>query len=218
MEQRERRSLAGDAEAVIRRLPGVSAARVELGDDTRIDQVHVLAASDRTARAMVADVIAAIGAELGVTLEPPQIRVALLRPGETQPGPAPLRARLKVVGLTVSVLREALEARVRLEHEGLTYEGAASGPPGAANGPEVVGLATLRAVEVFLRSEGVFQLKMATVVALATQHVALVLVGWEGPEEELFSGAAIVRDDPRDAVVRAVLDAVNRLIGWLGAR
>jgi hypothetical protein len=218
MEQRERRSLAGDAEAVIRRLLGVSAARVELGDDARIDQVHVLAAPDRTARALVADVIAAVGAELGVTLEPPQIRVAFLRPGETQPGPAPLRARLKVVGLTVSVLREALEARVRLEHEGLTYEGAASGPPGAANGPEVVALATLRAVELFLRSEGVFQLKMATVVTLATQQVALVLIVWAGPEEELFSGAAIVRDDPRDAVVRAVLDAVNRLIGWLGAR
>jgi hypothetical protein len=218
MEQRERRSLAGDAEAVIRRLPGVSAARVELGDDARIDQVHVLAAPGRTARALVADVIAAIGAELGVTLEPPQVRVALLRQGQTQPGPAPLRARLKVVGLTVSVLREALEARVRLEHEGLTYEGAASGPPGAANGPEVVALATLRAVELFLRSEGVFQLKMATVVTLATQQVALVLIVWAGPEEELFSGAAIVRDDPRDAVVRALLDAVNRLIGWLGAR
>jgi hypothetical protein len=218
MEQRERRSLSGDAEAVIRRLPGVSAVRVELGDDARIDQVHVLAAPDRTARALVADVIAAVGADLGVTLEPSQIRVALLRPGQTEPGPAPLRARLKVVGLTVSVLREALEARVRLEHEGLTYEGAASGPPGAANGPEVVGLATLRAVEVFLRSEGVFQLKMATVVTLAAQQVALVLVAWAGPEEELFSGAAIVRDDPRDAVVRAVLDAVNRLLGWLGAR
>ncbi len=218
MEQRERRSLARDAEAVIRRLHGVSAARVELGDDGRIDEVHVLGSADRTARVLAADVIAAVGAELGVTLEPSQIRVALLRPGQAQPGPAPLRARLKVVGLTVSVLREALEARVRLEYEGLTYEGAASGPPGAANGPEVVGLATLRAVELYLRTEGVFQLKMATLVTLATQQVALVLVTWAGPEEELFSGAAIVRDDPRDAVVRAVLDAVNRLVGWIGAR
>src|ERR1700737_1625690 len=176
MEQRELRSLAGDAEAVVRRLSRGSAPRVELGDDARIDQVHVLAAPDRTARAVVADVIAAVGAELGVTLEPSQIRVALLRPGQTEPGPAPLRARLKVVGLTVSVLRGALEARGRLEHEGVTYEGTASWPPGAANGPEVVGLAPLRAVELFLRSEGVFQLKMATVVTLATQQVALVLV------------------------------------------
>jgi hypothetical protein len=218
MEQRERRSLAGDAEAVLRRLPGVSAVRVQLGDDGRIDQVHVLGSADRTARTLVADVVAALGAELGVTLEPAQVRVATLRPGKTEPGPAPIRARLKVAGLTVSVLRDSLEARVRLEHEGLTYEGAASGLPGAANNPEVVGLATLRAVELYLRAQGVFQLKMATMVTLAAQQVALVLIAWTGPEEEIFSGAAIVRDDPRDAVARAVLDAVNRLVGWLGSR
>ena len=35
---------------------------------------------------------------------------------------------------------------------------------------------------------------------------------------QLLSGAAIVRDDPRDAVIRAVLDAVNRPVSWLGAR
>jgi hypothetical protein len=218
MEQRERDALARDAEAIIRRLPGVSAARVELGDDGRIGEVHVLGSAERTARVLVADVIAALGAEIGVTLEPAQVRVAMLRAGQTQPGPAPIRARLKVVGLTVSVLHDALEARVRLEHEGLTYEGAASGPPGAANGPEVVGMATLRAVELYLRSEGVFRLKMATVMSLATEQVALALVAWGGPEEELFSGAALVRDDPRDAVVRAVLDAVNRIVGWLGVR
>jgi hypothetical protein len=218
MEHRERHSLARDAEAVVRRLRGVSAARVELGDDGRIDQVHVLGSADRTPRALAADVVAALGAELSVTLEPAQVRIATLREGQTEPGPAPTRARLKVVGLSVSVIRDSLEARVRLEHEGLMYEGAATGPSGAANGPQVVGLATLRAVELYLRSEGVFQLKLATIVTLATQQVAVVLIAWTGPEEDLFSGAAIVRDDPRDAVVRAVLDAVNRIVGWLGAR
>src|SRR2546426_4005607 len=120
MEQRARRSLADDAEAVVRRLHGVSAARVELKDG-QIDQVHVLGSADRTARVLVADVIAAVAAELGVTLEPSQIRVAVLRAGQTQPGPAPLRARLKFVGLTMATLRQSLEARVHVEHEGLTY-------------------------------------------------------------------------------------------------
>ena len=216
MEQRARRSLADDAEAVIRRLHGVSAARVEVKDG-RIDQVHVLGSADRTARVLVANVIAALGAELGVTLEPPQVRVALLRPGQTEAGPAPLGARLKVIGLTMTTLRDSQEARVRIEHEGLTYEGSASGPAGAANGPGVVGAATLRAVETYLRSGPVFHLEAATVVSLATHQVAVALVGWAGPQEELLSGAAIVRDDPRDAVIRAVLDAVNRPVSWLGA-
>lgn len=218
MEQRARRSLAHEAEAVIRRLHGVSAARVELGDDGRIDQVHVLGSADRTARMLVADVIAALGAELGVTLEPPQIRVALLRPGQTQPGPAPALARLKFIGLTVTTLRDAQEARVRVDHEGLTYEGSASGPAGVTHGPDVVGLAAIRAVETYLRCDGVFHLRGATVVPLGNHQVALALVAWTGPEEELLSGAAIVRDDAREAVARAVLDAVNRSVSWLGAR
>lgn len=218
MEQRERHSLARDAEAVIRRLRGVSASRVELGDDGRIDQIHVLGSADRTARVLVADVVAALGAELGVTVEASQVRVALLRPGQTQPGPAPLRARLKFIGLTVTTLPDAQEARVRVEHEGLTYEGAASGPAGTASGPGIVGLAALRAVETYLRCDGVFQLKATTVGPLGTCQVALALIAWMGPEEELLSGIAIVRDDPRDAVARAVLDAVNRLASWLGGR
>ena len=218
MEQRERRSLARDAEDVIRRLRGVSAARVELGGDGRIEQVHVLGSADRTARVLVADVVAALAAELGVTVEPSQIRVAVLRPGQTQPGPAPLRARLKFVGLTTATLRQSLEAKVQVEDEGLIYQGTAAGPAGGNHGEEIVGHATLRAVETYLRTDGVFHLKLATVIPLGTHQVAVVLVAWIGPEEELLSGAAVVQDDPRDAVVRAVLDAVNRPVSWLGAR
>ncbi|HKV45460.1 MAG TPA: hypothetical protein VJT32_12445 [bacterium] len=216
MEQQERRSLARDAEEVIRRLRGVSAVRVELGGNGRIEQVHVLGSADRTARVIAADVVAALGAELGEVLEPSQIRVAVLRPGQTQPGPAPLRARLKFVGLSLATLRQSLEVRVQVEHEGLTYEGTAAG--GGTQGEEIVGQAALRAVETYLRSDGVFHLKTVTVVPLGTQRVALALVAWDGPEQELLSGAAVVRDDPRDAVVRAVLDAVNRPVSWLGGR
>src|SRR5207302_2358453 len=130
----EQRSVAQDAEGVIRRIRGVSATRVDLGADGRIEQIHVLGSADRTARVVAGGVIAALGAELGVTLEPSQVRVALLRPGQTQPGPAPLRARLKYVGLTMTTLRTSLEARVKVEHDGLMYEGAVAGPGGAAQG------------------------------------------------------------------------------------
>src|SRR5207237_8809530 len=130
----EQRSLAQDAEGVIRRIRGVSATRVDLGADGRIEQVHVLGSADRTARVLAGDVIAALGAELGVTLEPSQVRVALLRPGQTQPGPAPLAARLKYVGLTMTTLRGSLEARVQGDHEGRMYEGAGPAPGGPARG------------------------------------------------------------------------------------
>ena len=218
MEGREVHSQARDVEAVVRRVPGVSVARVELGEGGRVDQIHVLGSSDRSVRSLVSQVIAAVGAELGVVLEPAQVRVALMRPGQAQPGPAPIRARLKFSGLTVTTLQDAQEAKVRIEQDGLSYEGAASGPAGVSQAPGIVGLAALRAVETYLRCDGVFQLKAATLSPLGGHQVALALVAWAGPEEELLSGTAIVRDDPREAVARAVLDAVNRPVSWLETR
>ncbi len=218
MEQAEPKSLARDAEAVVRRLHGVSAVRVDLVDKHTIEKVHVLASAERSPRVIIADVIAALAAELGVKLEPPQVRVATLRPGQKEPDPAPIRARLKFVGISVSTLRATGEVKVQLEHEGQLHEGASSGPNASSHRLELVGAATLRAVETFLRAQGLFLLEGAGVVPLASHQVAAVLVSWLGPEEELLSGSSVVRDDPREAVVRAVLDAVNRPVGWLAGK
>ncbi len=216
MEEPERRSLDRDAEEVIRRLRGVQAVRVDLEAGGRIEQVHVLSSSDRTPRVVAADVVAALAAELGVTLEPRQIRVATLREGQKEPGPAPARARLKFVGLSLSTLRNTAEVKVRLEQEGMVYEGGAQGPNSASHRLELVGAATLRAVETYLRSDGLFLLEGALTVPIATRQVAVVLVSWLGPQEQVLSGASVAHDDPREAVVRAVLDAVNRPVSWLG--
>jgi len=217
MERAERRPSGRDAEEVIRRLRGIQAVRVDLEEDGKIDQVHVLSSGDRTPRVVVADVIAAVAAELGVTIEPRQIRVAMLREGQKEPGPAPARPRLKLVGLAVSVLRNTAEVKVRLEHEGAVFEGGAQGPNSASHRLELVGVATLRAVEAFLHSDGLFLLEGVLAVPLSKHQAALVLVSWLGPQEQVLSGSAVVRDDPREAVVRAVLNAVNRPISWLAS-
>lgn len=218
MEQSEPKSLAREAEAVIRRLHGVSAVRIDPGDNGTIDRVHVLGSAERSTRVIVADVIAALAAELGVKIDPGRVRVATLRPGQKEPGPAPIRARLKFVGISVSTLRTNAEVKVQLEHEGLTYEGGASGPNASSHRLELIGTATLRAVETFMRAQGLFLLEGANVVAVGPHQIATVAVSWLGPAEELLSGSAVVREDPREAVVRAVLDAVNRPIGWLAPR
>lgn len=218
MDEAPRRSVTREAEEVIRRLRGVAAVRVDPRGDGTIERVHVLVSADRTPRAVVSDVMAALAAELGVSVDPGQVRVATLRPGQEEAGPAPVRPRLKFVGLTLSTLRHAAEVRLQLEHEGMVYEGAASGPNTPARRLELVGQATLRAVETYLRAQDVFHLEEVTLVTMASHQVALALVSWLGPGEELLSGSSVVRDDPREAVVRAILAAVNRHVGWLGGR
>jgi len=48
--------------------------------------------------------------------------------------------------------------------------------------------------------------------------VAVVAVVLTGTEQEVLAGSSVVRDDVREAVVRAVLAAVNRPISWLTAQ
>ncbi len=162
------------------------------------------------------DVVSAVAAELGVELEPRQVRVAAQQRAD-RPG-LPEALRLKFVGLSVSVMRSTAEVKVHLEDQGLVYEGIASGPYASRNRLELVAAAALRAVEIFLRTEGMFVLEGVTATSVGAREVTSVVVSLPGREEETLVGSALVRDDPREAIVRAVLDAVNRPVSWLVGR
>lgn len=215
MTSQDGRTDAERAEEVVRRLRGVVAARVVPRESGAVDVVHVLGQADRSPKLIAIDVVSALAAELGLELEARQVRVASLRP-EDQTSPVP-QARLKFVGLSVSAVRESAEVRVHLEDRGMLYEGTAAGPNVPRHRLALVAQATLRAVEVFLRAQGMLILEGVAVAPVGEHEVAVVTVTLAGTEQETLSGASVVRDDPREAVVRAVLAAVNRPISWLTA-
>jgi hypothetical protein len=206
-------SEAEQAEEIVRRLRGVVAARVVATDDGAIDVVHVLGQADRSPKLIAIDVVSALAAELGVQLDARQVRVAALRP-EEQTSPVP-QARLKFVGLSVSVVRGSAEVKVHLEDRGMLYEGIASGPGVPRHRLALVAQATLHALEVFMRAQGLLLLEGVGVHTVGDHGVAVVTVTLAGNEQETLAGASVVRDDQREAVVRAVLAAVNRPISWL---
>jgi hypothetical protein len=208
-------ALAQRAEDIIRRLRGVSAVRVDVAQGGTIDRVHVLSTAERSPRVVAGDVVAALAAELSVEVDPTQIRVATRRSEQQEGAPAPARPRLKFVGMTVAILREGAEVKIQLEHDGAIVEGVAAGAKAAVQRLQLIGAATLRAVETHLRAQGLFLLEGVTIAPLGARQVALAVVAWLGPEEDILSGSSLVRDDPREAVVRAVLNAVNRPIAWL---
>ncbi|MDR7544457.1 MAG: hypothetical protein QN120_09455, partial [Armatimonadota bacterium] len=159
------------------------------------------------------DVVSALAAELGVQLDARQVRVAALRP-EDQAAPVP-QARLKFVGLSVSAVRNSAEVKVHLEDRGMLYEGIAAGPSLPRYRLALVAQATLHAIEVFLRAQGMLIFEGVGIHTVGDHDVAVVTVTLGGNEQETLAGASVVRDDQREAVVRAVLAAVNRPISWL---
>jgi hypothetical protein len=187
-----------------------------LDEEGGVETVHVLGQADRSPKLIAIDVVSAVAAEFGVTLDPRQVRVAAQRQDE-ESALVP-QARLKFVGLSVSVVRGGAQVKVHLDDRGMMYEGEASGPAVPRYVHQLVAQATLHALEVFLRSPGMLLFEGVTVTKIGEAEVAVVTVTLAGDEEETLAGASVVRDDPREAVVRAVLAAVNRPISWLTAR
>jgi hypothetical protein len=200
------------AEEVVRRLRGIISVRVEADAAGGLGVIHVLGEGDRSPKLIQNEVASALAAEMGLQLDPRQIRVAAMRGAPAAPPP---QARLKYVGLTVSTLRQTTEVKVHLEDQGLLYEGVASGPSTTRGRLELVAEAAVRAVELFLRVSGMLLFDGVAVARVRERDVAAVVLTLAGDEEEVLAGASVVRDDPREAVVRAVLAAVNRPIGMI---
>ena len=115
------------------------------------------------------------------------------------------RVQLVSSGLTTSVT-------VALSNEGRTVEGRADGTATAGSLHRSVAHATLRAVEQF--SDDVrFDVEHVEVAQTGTDRTALVVVTMVTERaNQRLSGASVVREDVRQAVIRAVLAAVNRRI------
>jgi hypothetical protein len=118
--------------------------------------------------------------------------------------PAIHRMHLVSSGLDVT-------ATVTLAYGGRTTPGEATGTATQSGVHRAVALATLSAVEQMLPVPARFELEHIGVAPTGqdrTVIVRLTMVGESGTER--LTGAAAVREDVRQAVIRATLDALNR--------
>ena len=142
-------------------------------------------------------------------------------PAATQRAPAPAtvvpaaggrprlvieRVQLVSAGLTTSVT-------VVLAHDGRTVQGTAEGTATTGSLHRSVAAATLRAVESVV-GEGVrFDVEHVEVARTGPDRTALVVLTMVTERAtQRLSGASVVREDVRQAVIRAVLAAVNRRV------
>lgn len=102
---------------------------------------------------------------------------------------------------------------VILGWRGDTFEGAAGGSAGDIGFPRLVGEATLRAIEAMTASALDLQLEAAATANLGLAQVAMAQVQIGGRQDTLVGSALIRENDPAAATARAVLDAVNRMLG-----
>lgn len=203
--------------AALRAVPGVSDADVQpdsdggglgllrLGLTAGFDEVEVATSVGRLLRERFGIGVDAQRVQL---VEDADISPA---PIEDEPEPASTRPSIQRMHLVSSGLD--VTATVTLGHGGRDSIGNATGTATQSGVHKAVALATLNAVEGLIGQTVRFELDHLEVTQMGqgrTVIAGVTLVSSRGVER--LTGAAVVREDVRQACIRATLDAVNRRI------
>lgn len=189
------------------RLDGVEAVRV-VGTDSKIEEVHVLARRTKPAKQVVRDVQSLAAAVFGIDLDRRIVSVVQLADGDLASGDRPA-----IVDIFETTDGSRSSVKVTLNwHDGHLI-GETSGAAASATRNRLVAEAVLHALGQALNSDASFAVASVDVTTLGSRRVAIAqIVLVTNQSERLMVGSSLVDEDESRAVVRAVLDALNRVV------
>ena len=218
-----------DIEQAIAEVGDIKAVRVVVDHAGEIQEIHVLALPSKQPKQLVRDIESTLQARFGIPVDHRKVSIAQLG-REIEPSPNgngssapqasdPARSthvRPRIAGINASVSGMHAAASVTLEIAGTEYVGTASGPASQTGRARQVASATLNAVAQYVTEGTTFALEDVTIVQLGREKVAVACITLLSPYgEHSFSGSALVRQNEKDSIVRATLDAINRRMGLL---
>ncbi|HKX73972.1 MAG TPA: hypothetical protein VJR05_01115 [Acidimicrobiia bacterium] len=194
-------------EEKVKRLPGVEAARV-VGNGSTITEVHVLTDTNKAAKQIVRDIQTLAQAAFGMALDRRVVSVVQLPDSDLAQGDRPV-----VIDVAEQLDGSRSNVAVSLAWHGDTLIGEVTGAAANTTRLRLVAEATLEALRQGLQAATAFAIASVDVPTLGNRQVAIaqVVIVSEGVER-LMVGSALASGDVSRAVVRAVLDALNRHI------
>ncbi len=202
-----------DVYALIGKIPSVLACRI-IEQDGAIREMHILSSDVRSPKQIVRDIQSALMAKFSLAVDHRFISIAQI-PGEMAEdnGAPPPPARLVSTKLALSLDQQAVDATVTLALGDRVVEATEHGEKFGMDRQRAVARATVSAINRFLGQGERVHLADLTECLLAGKRVLLAGILYEeGPRREDLAGAAYDRGNGDDAVIHAVLDAVNRKI------
>lgn len=203
-------------EQAIKQIKSVIAARININNQGGIEEVHILAGSGRVPKQIVRDVESILAAQFNLQIDHKKISVAQVEDDEEVPLTIVESTRPKLVGMTLRTVNGMAEVKVELSSGDKIMEGLAEGPSSTNNKLRLFVEATLKALVLLTLEKVIFVPEDVGITQLAKQQIALVSITMiSSAGEQSLTGCALVRNDDREAVVKATLDAVNRKLRFL---
>ena len=207
-------------ETEIGRLPEVVACRIVADAAGRPLEVHVLAHPGKHPKQVVRDVQSVALASFGLEIDRRIVSVVQLAPTEgpvaREGAAAATTSRIGIGSIQSQLEGRRATVRITLSSGGQEATGFAEGSSAAVTRLRLVSSATLDALRQLDDVADDLELEDASIARVGGHDVALVtLVHVDPPHEHELIGAALARQSPDTAAVRAVLDAVNRRLPFL---
>ena len=222
--------LLPELEDSLRQIPGIRAASVVTGPDSRPTEVHVLAQPGKPAKQVVRDVQSVAMAQFDLDIDHRIVSVvqigeletplSVLRIPTEPAGPATPAAaddhddegtlRPALASIDVRTAGGEAEVTVVLSVAGEDFTGTATGPGLPVHRPRLVAQAAVAAVADLLGLPA--QVESAQLLEVGLREVAVCVLSLSVPRlgEQILCGSALVRGDQTDAVARSVLASLNR--------
>ena len=175
-----------------------------------IEEIHVLSGISKNTKQLVRDIQSAINAKFGINIDYKIISIAQIDENDFK------ETRLKLGGISVKNIDNSIEAIVTLKFDDKFFEGKSRRVKSRNNKFKAIAEATLFALEEYLAIGQAFYLEDIQAVLIASREVSTCVIGFAfGGKEELLTGCSIINSDENEAVVKAVLAAVNRKISTM---
>ena len=201
-----------EVETALGRIPSVTAARIVTGSGGRISEVHVLARRDRGPKQLVRDVQSVVLTTFGLEIDYRTVSVVQLDdpPIESDSLGSSSGPRVALVRLSADVTGHTASIVVHLSSAGEELVGSARGP--GSSGMKLVARAVVDAVSSLL-GDSALDVDFADLLPAGSYSVAVAVLRLATDRgDQVVSGSAVVRKDGNDAMARASLAALNRLI------
>jgi hypothetical protein len=194
-------------EELLSQVRGVIAVRVVLEEGGQIDELHIVGSPGRSAKQMVRDIESLLFVRGGVRID--HRKISLVQIAESAIKPAQVRIRLLDISHTPG---EQALMTVVLGMEDQRVQGIGRHRHDQNDQPEqLAGYATIHALDQLIGARGQFRLENMARQSFGSLEVYLTHLSLTTDDGiETLLGISVVRDDDPAAVVRAILDAVNR--------
>lgn len=191
----------------ISRIDGVEAVRV-VADNGQVEEIHVLAQRVKHPKQVVRDVQSLAQAMFGLSIDRRIVSVVQLADSVLGSGSRPA-----LVDVGESIEGNRAEVTVTLKWKERLLIGQSHGAAAVATRWRLVAEATLEAVRQSIHSTIGVAVSSIDLPTLGSRVLAIAqIVVVTDARERMLIGSAYVEEDESRAVVRSVLDALNRLL------